>query len=142
MRGLESGEQVQHLREASLADERQTKELEEILRLDQLQSNIFWDQLFAGAKQNVPYGQTDSVVAVVLAAKSRMVDPVKGRRDHDIGQPFFTRKRDIGMMEEYEKHANEFADDDDMSFNANDDHANALENDLEKLVENVKSQAG
>ena len=46
------------------------------------------------------------------------------------------------MMEEYEKHANEFADDDDMSFNANDDHANALENDLEKLIENVKSQAG
>ena len=46
------------------------------------------------------------------------------------------------MMEEYEKHANEFADDDDMSFNANDDHANAFENDLEKLIENVKSQAG
>ena len=67
---LKSGEQVQHLREASLADERQTKELKEIIRLDQLQSNIFRDQLFAGAKQNVPDGQTDSVVAVMLAAKS------------------------------------------------------------------------
>ena len=43
-------------------------------------------------------------------------------------------------MEENKKHANELADDDDMGFNADDDHACAFENDLEQLVENMEPQ--
>ena len=84
---------MQHLRKAPLAHKSQAEELEEILRLDELQADFLRHELFASAKQNVPDGQNDPVIAVVLAAERRMMDPVEGRRDHDVGQPFLARER-------------------------------------------------
>jgi archaellum component FlaC len=45
------------------------------------------------------------------------------------------------MMEEHEEHADKFADDDDMRIDADYDRANAFEDDLNKLVENMKPEA-
>ena len=90
---------------ATLRQESQAEELDEILGLYDLQSDFLRNQFFASAKENVPDSEDNAVIAVVFAAQRRVMRAVKGRRYHDIGKPFLPGKGRVRMMEKHEEHA-------------------------------------
>ena len=64
-----SREKVQNLCKAPFRHERQTEKLDKIFGLDQLQSDLLRNQLFARAEEDVPDCEDDAVITVMLTAE-------------------------------------------------------------------------
>ena len=133
---------MQQPRELPLGHKDQTEKLNKIVRLNHLQSYRIGDKFLARFKHQVPDGQDDAVIAVMLLTPSRVVGATEIGRDDDVGQSFLAGERQIRMVKQHEGHSEHFADDDDLSVDADQDDTNAFHDDFQKLVKNVKPQSG
>jgi hypothetical protein len=81
----------QQPREPPFGNKGETEKLNEIFRVDHLQSNRIGDPFFARAKHQVSDEQDDAVIAVMFLTQCRVMSAMEIRRDDDAGQPFLAR---------------------------------------------------
>ena len=133
-----SRQKLKQPRKASFRDKGEAEELDEILRLYQVQADVLWNQLFSGTEEQIPNSKNDAIIAVVLITKRGVMNPMKGGRYENVGDLPFTRECNVRVVEEHEEHTQHFANDDHIHLHAKRDRAQTLENDLKQLIEYVK----
>src|SRR5579884_3656803 len=96
---------MQQLREPPLGYKGQAEKLNKIVCLNQLQSNRIGSHFLARSKHQIPDGQDDTVIAVMLLTHSRVVGAMEIRCDDDVGQPLFAGERQVRMVKKHEGHS-------------------------------------
>ena len=123
-------------------NESQKKQLDNVIRLNNVEPESSRNHLLARAKQSVPKSEDNAVITVMLAAQRRMMGTMECRSNNVIRQGGFVVESQVGMMKKDKNQFDRFDRENQIGINANEDYEKAFVKNLQKQIEDVKTEAG
>ena len=123
-------------------DESQKKQLDNVIRLNNVEPESSRNHLLARAKQSVPKSEDNAVITVMFAAQRRMMGAMECRRYDVFRQGGFVIESQVGMMKKDENQFDRFDRENQIGIDANEDYEKAFVENLQKQIEDVKTEAG